>query len=994
MKRLVPIFLRIVCSAVLLLIIIALALVWYQTWNKYQISVRGKVSSINAPLAPLHTPRYGVNVALEQYKDEQALRQALEKARDAGLSVVRQELPWAEIEPNPGQFDWERWDTIVRICSEYHLRVIVVLDTSPAWARSEWESANRWAPPANYSDFAQFAATVAARYGAIIEAYQIWDEPNISPHWGNGEIDPQGYVELLKLASGAIRSADPQALIIAGGMAPTNEQSGKNLSDIQFLREISRRGAGEYYDILGIRALGFWSGPDDRQVSQDTLNFSRAILLREELVRRGQGDKPIWALDAGWCALPTAWQGALSPSGNDTEALQAERLAQALNRIDHEWPWLGLVCLQQLQPNADSSDPIWGYSLLTVNGQPRIFYDIIKAYNDQPAVLKSGITTNLAPFVTSEAEGVSTLYFYGTDIAIDLGGLAAGSSLTLQVDDGKVISPSIKNDTKATWLTIASHLDPQQHTLRITSPQLQAGTIRAIRVSQRVDSLPIIWQSAAAAIGIIYLLIILVKTIRPLPLKTCWFNILRRAQAIPTWLYTGVLTGIFMLAILAPLQMVRWLALAAYGILSLLAPRKALWIAVFCVPLAPLQVRFGPGSFSVAEISLLITVVAFGWQALFSEAPLSKQRIITFFHSLRLLDVAIVVLFIAALVSTSLAEYQRVAWREFRVVIVDSILFYTLIRMQTWDARGLKQIQYILVLSGLCVAVYALIAYATPAGVVETEGVRRARAYFGSPNNLALYLERVLPAALVMGFAARKPRRWPILAGAGLIFVAILLTYSRGALLLGLPAVALTLLGLSKSRWRKLAPILVIVALLALLPVVGTERFTSLLDPTRGTTFIRLGLWRASWLMVRDHPLFGVGPDNFLYYYQDYIQPGAEVERYLSHPHNIVLDFWLRLGIGGLAALVLLAWGIPRCARRIKALPIEPAIQKLFVGCLAGLAAAVVHGLIDSSFFVIELAYWFMITLAWLSAASTGGTRAASLTEEGSLPILEHTEGD
>ena len=69
--------------------------------------------------------------------------------------------------------------------------------------------------------------------------------------------------------------------------------------------------------------------------------------------------------------------------------------------------------------------------------------------------------------------------------------------------------------------------------------------------------------------------------------------------------------------------------------------------------------------------------------------------------------------------------------------------------------------------------------------------------------------------------------------------------------------------------------------------------------------------------MLRDHPLLGVGLDNFLYEYPKYILPEAWREPNLSHPHNIVLDFWVRLGIGGvfilfwlLAAFYKQAWSV------------------------------------------------------------------------------------
>jgi O-antigen ligase len=168
-----------------------------------------------------------------------------------------------------------------------------------------------------------------------------------------------------------------------------------------------------------------------------------------------------------------------------------------------------------------------------------------------------------------------------------------------------------------------------------------------------------------------------------------------------------------------------------------------------------------------------------------------------------------------------------------------------------------------------------------------------------------------------------------------------------------------------RTRWIVLAAL--IIGLFGLVLWVGPTRLRSLLDLSQGTTFLRFSLWQAAWEMGQDHPWLGVGLDNFLYYYGDYIRPGAEVDRWLSHPHNLVLDFWLRLGIGGVALILAMLTGFARRASQVyRSLP-DGDFRAMTLGLIAGMAACVAHGLIDSSFFVVELAFWFMFALAWLA---------------------------
>src|SRR5439155_3382614 len=98
------------------------------------------------------------------------------------------------------------------------------------------------------------------------------------------------------------------------------------------------------------------------------------------------------------------------------------------------------------------------------------------------------------------------------------------------------------------------------------------------------------------------------------------------------------------------------------------------------------------------------------------------------------------------------------------------------------------------------------------------------------------------------------------------------------------------------------AVVLAVVSALALFGVLP-ERLNAL----RQTGGFRLDLWQSSLEMVRDHPLLGIGLDNFAYLYQQvYLREGAAAEPNLSHPHNFVLDFWLSLGVLGLIAFVWL----------------------------------------------------------------------------------------
>jgi O-antigen ligase len=288
-------------------------------------------------------------------------------------------------------------------------------------------------------------------------------------------------------------------------------------------------------------------------------------------------------------------------------------------------------------------------------------------------------------------------------------------------------------------------------------------------------------------------------------------------------------------------------------------------------------------------------------------------------------------------------------------------------------------------------------------------------ALYRSPNNLALLLDRALPLALSLallgalgapsaatgatgalgrragrlaGLAGLAGWRSPFAAVALLLALALFFTFSRGAWLAAAGACAFVVLPvlrrLPAPRRRRLAlmalaagtPLLLLAGALAL----RVERFRSLLAP-EGTAVLRLRLWQSALEMARDHPLGGIGLDQFLYLYPTYMHPDAWREPNLSHPHNLLLDFWLRLGLLGLVALVWAGWkALRRVQERGSGGPDAPpptlVSSALAWGAAGALLAVLLHGALDNSYFVIDLAYGCWILLLILELATEPGAPA------------------
>jgi O-antigen ligase len=287
------------------------------------------------------------------------------------------------------------------------------------------------------------------------------------------------------------------------------------------------------------------------------------------------------------------------------------------------------------------------------------------------------------------------------------------------------------------------------------------------------------------------------------------------------------------------------------------------------------------------------------------------------------------------------------------------------------------------VLGGVSVALIGLAQYALGHNVAAAEGgLRRLQSVYPSPNNVGLYLGRVWPLLLAVavlpgGASDGVPTAWKRrrrLYGLALVPVALalVLSFSRGALLLGVPAALVAMGWRAGGRYRWIALILVLVGALALLPLLRVPRFASMLDLRRGSTFFRLELWRSSLTLVRERPWFGIGPGNFLDAYRTrYVLPSAWQEFNLEHPHNVYLDHWTRLGLVGLLAGVGVQVAFWLTLREKDGDPGGGMwdVGLLALGLVGAMANLLAHGLVDNTLFFPDLALTFFLMLGIIQSS-------------------------
>lgn len=494
--------------------------------------------------------------------------------------------------------------------------------------------------------------------------------------------------------------------------------------------------------------------------------------------------------------------------------------------------------------------------------------------------------------------------------------------------------------------------------------------------------------------------------------------------ALPEWAWAGALVCAFALYYFAPGLPLSVLLLALCAVLCYAQLPLAVGLVPLAMPFYMLPKHLGHEEFALGETAIVLCAAAFLLRRVLEPAPGdtaasspggTDRALFRRFIPASPLEGAVALFLIAATLATLFAHYRHFALRQYRETIVEPIAYYVLVVALLRDTRAMTRALWAVAGAGALVALLGLgqylFRYNTLSGATwvgnSRELLHQVTAVYGSPNNLGLLLDRAIPVAVVAGLGAIAVTRaqragkptWhtylPYLPWLAVVpmAAALALSGSRGGMITAVAVSIIAALLWYGRRDRRLELAALVVVVVGAAAVLWKFRHGL-------STLARIHVWESALRMIRDHPLFGIGPDNFLYYYVNpkavpanpaVVSCPAGIARMalpsrhymdmvhawqepcLSHPHNVILDAWLSTGLLGLVALALLVGGFALLAvRNLRRLKWGPA-RLAQIACAAVVVATLAHGMVDNSIFLPDLAVFF-----WLALALTGNLQAAS----------------
>lgn len=213
--------------------------------------------------------------------------------------------------------------------------------------------------------------------------------------------------------------------------------------------------------------------------------------------------------------------------------------------------------------------------------------------------------------------------------------------------------------------------------------------------------------------------------------------------------------------------------------------------------------------------------------------------------------------------------------------------------------------------------------------------------------------------------------RWADIGIALAGVLATALTLTRGAYV-GLAVGLLAVLLAARPRFALAVPF-VVALFFVLMPLPVRDRLMSVTNPNDVTMNDRVAMWKAGGAMIRERPLFGVGPGRVKALYSSYRVPGW-VEPRPGHLHNNLVMIAAETGIpSALAYLAFVGAFFLGAVRIVRKTLRGDAVRGIALGAIGAMAALFAAGMFEYNFGDVEIlmATLVVATLPFVAARAS-----------------------
>jgi len=336
------------------------------------------------------------------------------------------------------------------------------------------------------------------------------------------------------------------------------------------------------------------------------------------------------------------------------------------------------------------------------------------------------------------------------------------------------------------------------------------------------------------------------------------------------------------------------------------------------------------------------------------------------------LSIFMTVLLLIMIGSTIYAVDKTLALSE-SARFITYIIVYFIIKYELNDKKQINVLLKCYIFTSFVLCCIGIVQYFTGFGLAETfqktnvfgESTKIAATLF-NPNAYAAYLILIIfPVIMLSIYEKNKKKKVVYIVLSILVFANLLMTLSRNALLgFGLGLLVLTLIYSIKLIFA----IGGFGILTFLIPSVF-QRVKGIVSLSQNES--RVKIWKTALMMIKEHPILGVGNGNYVTRYNEYVSKYKELKYYKYQTfttHNSYLKIQSELGIIGTVSFLGIAVIALFRIKKLYSTTIDKFNRPFYIGVMASMAAFLFMNLSDNLLFVPKATTYFWFLLATTEA--------------------------
>lgn len=274
---------------------------------------------------------------------------------ESGMLDVRDELYWQIVEPTAGNFRFPaNYDAYMDALRVNGIAPLIEF----TFENPHYDGGQTPYTDAGFNAYARYATEVIRRYGAQIQAVEIWNEYNGTFAKGPATADRAGtYFKMLRAAHAALKAERPDLTVLGGATAGV---------PLPYFEKLFAAGALNHLDAVSIHPYRTASGPEGLELQ---------VAALQTLMAKYGGVKPVWVTEIGWPLHAAAAPGDLAVD----ETTQAAFLVRACVLLASA----GVHHVYWYQFRDDNADPDMGLVKNDAGHTPRKAFSALKTLNAQ-----------------------------------------------------------------------------------------------------------------------------------------------------------------------------------------------------------------------------------------------------------------------------------------------------------------------------------------------------------------------------------------------------------------------------------------------------------------------------------------------------------------------------------------------------------------------------------------------------------------------------------